>query len=121
MAKIQLTKRNYLGTGDFNVFINDSTGEKKYVEIDSTSYADLADATIHELPKLDGYTWKSAMGGAVKTDSPDIFLKDKEYCEFEGKYICVLRMDYGADAPRFVDKSAIINDQLDDSYLYLWQ
>lgn len=104
MDKTLLTKREYLGEGNYHTFKNSETNDLLIVWCSDEEYKNLSlpEATK---PILEGYEWISSSGGAVKVDSPSglleeggFFLEDNKYYvfgemgamseeEFNSKYI----------------------------------
>lgn len=80
MAKIKLTKREYIGEGFWHYFRNDETGEVVREECTKEEYLRLGQKDGYKFnPVKTGFTWFQSAGGTVDVDTPDKMLGINEY------------------------------------------
>lgn len=105
MEKIKLTKREYIGEGNYHTFKNKKTQNEVIVWCSDEEYKNLS-LPNSTPPILDGHDWISSSGGAFKVNSFTGLLEEKEFFinnnyyyvfgemealneeEFNSKYIC---------------------------------
>jgi hypothetical protein len=106
---MQLTKRNPVGIGYWNRFI-DQNGDVSLEEITQAEYEALSLSGAAQ-PSSSGKTWYGSFSG-TKYDSPSGKILNGDYAVLDDTTCIVGITDGGI---RFVAASSIVNDSIDDT------
>jgi len=111
MAKIKLTKKNYLGRGYVHAFKNDTTGDIKWVPCTKNEYERMGEKDGSKYnPVLEGYSWQCSYGGSVMVDNPDTVLGEDEYVEVDNEVIIKLKDQEEDNKIQFLPKEKVDKD-----------
>lgn len=110
-VEVKLTRRNFVGISNFHLFTNDTTGETVPVETTEQEYHRLGEKGGSRFnPVLDGHTWRYSVGGAIKVDTPNGLMGDKEYVIVDDRaYVSLKDMRTGG---KVVPPDEIIDDTI---------
>lgn len=104
-----LIKRNYVGDNCFHIFLNNDTQQQVNVICSLEEYNNVINNNFS--PTLEGHTWVSSIGLTPTVDTPNLLLKEGEYCEIGGQYL-VYRKGYLIPKIIKVGLNDITNDTL---------
>jgi len=109
---MRLTKKQYMGVGYVHAFINDETGEVKYIPCSELDYTRLGEKDGHRLnPILEGFTWHHSEGGTISCDNPDTVLRENEYVDYEDGYFAMFKDEKGRYGQK-LSLSEIVNNEV---------
>jgi len=112
-----LTKKQYLGVGYIHQFVDNTTGETKYVPCSQADYEAVINFKTNVTATLQGCTFVSSSGGVIMVDNPDTVLKEDEYCDYNGGYYVFTRDVRGILVGVNVLLTDVTNDQIDPSII----
>lgn len=95
MNKTLLTKREYLGAGYVNNFVNEQ-GEIQSVFCTKEEYEN------KNIPELEGHKFLNAQGGVIRVDTG--LLKPNEYTIVDGKYFVCISNEYGKSTKEYLEE-----------------
>lgn len=95
MNKILLTKREYVGEGYVNNFIN-VQGDIKSIFCTKEEYEN------KNMPELQDYKFLNAQGGVIRVDTG--LLKPNEYTIVDGKYFVCTSNEYGKSTKEYLEE-----------------
>lgn len=113
----RLTRKQYLGVGYIHQFVDDNTGEIKYLPCNKTEYDDVNNFKSDVTPTLSGCTFVSSSGGVITVDNPDSILKEDEYCAYNGGYYVFTKDDRGILVGVNVRLTDIVDDTIDETII----
>lgn len=112
METKELAKVDFLGITNFDVYINDVTGEEVVVECTDEEYGLLSTAGASSNPKKEGHTWKFSIGGALKVDNGKGILRENEYCDYEGGAFVVCKKADGSFVGGKIATERIVDNKI---------